>query len=93
MLDKKVFDTIPPDRHLIINVHLDGMRQTHDYVCDREGTFDKAVEMIAESKRRGYYTMTNTTVYQETEMAEVEELCELLMGYDGRYVDLAGVPV
>lgn len=82
VLDKKVFDVIKPDPHLIINVHLDGMRQTHDYVCDKEGTFDKAVEMVAESKRRGYYTMTNTTVYQETSMAEVEELCELLMSHD-----------
>lgn len=82
VMDKKVFDVIPPDPHLIVNVHLDGMRQTHDYVCAKSGVFDKAVEMIAESKRRGYYTVTNTTVYQETSMAEVEELCELLMGLD-----------
>lgn len=82
MLDKNVFDLIPPDPHLIVNVHLDGMKGTHDYVCDRDGVFDKAVEMIGESKRRGYYTMTNTTVYQETEMAEVEALCELMMGLD-----------
>ncbi len=80
VLDKKVFDIIAPDPHLIINVHLDGLKQTHDLVCDREGVFDHALEMIGESKRRGYYTMTNTTVYQETSMAEVEGLCELLMG-------------
>lgn len=82
LLDTKLFDAIPPDPHLIVNVHLDGMRATHDYVCDRAGVFDRAVAMIAESKRRGYYTVTNTTVYQETAMAEVEELCELLLGLD-----------
>lgn len=82
LLDTKVFDVIAPDPHLIINVHLDGMEATHDYVCDRDGVFDKAVEMVRESKRRGYYTMTNTTVYQETELAEVEELCALLMSFD-----------
>lgn len=82
LLDKKVFDVIAPHPQLIINVHLDGTRATHDYVCDREGVFDKAVAMIAESKRRGYYTMTNTTIYQETELAEIEQLCELLMGLD-----------
>ena len=27
------------------------MRKTHDYVCDREGVFDKAIEMIREAKR------------------------------------------
>ena len=80
VLDKKLFDLVAPDPHLIINVHLDGLAHTHDYVCDKEGVFDKAIEMIGESKRRGYYTMTNTTVYQETEMQEVEELCAQLMG-------------
>ena len=39
---------IPPHKRLTINVHLDGMRETHDYVCDREGVFDKAIEMIRE---------------------------------------------
>ncbi|NUP98579.1 MAG: adenosyl-hopene transferase HpnH, partial [Armatimonadetes bacterium] len=80
LLDQKVFDLIPPDPHLIINVHLDGMAATHDYVCDRAGVFEKAVAMVGESKRRGYYTMTNSTIYQETELTEIEELCELLMG-------------
>lgn len=80
LLDKKVFDVIPPDPHLIVNVHLDGMKHTHDYVCDKEGVFDKAVEMVGESKRRGYYTMTNSTIYHETELSEVEELCNLMMG-------------
>ncbi|MBI2299634.1 MAG: adenosyl-hopene transferase HpnH [Armatimonadetes bacterium] len=82
VLDKKVFDLIPPHPQLIINVHLDGMAHTHDYVCDREGVFDRAVAMIGESKRRGYYTMTNTTVFQETELSEVEQLCDLLMSLD-----------
>ncbi|MBI5833132.1 MAG: adenosyl-hopene transferase HpnH [Armatimonadetes bacterium] len=81
-IEKGLFDRIPPDPHLLVNVHLDGMRETHDFVCNRKGVFDHAVAMIGESKRRGYQTMTNTTVYQETSMAEVEELCEMLMGMD-----------
>ena len=43
------------------------MRETHDYVCAREGVFDKAIEMIREAKRLGYHVMTNTTVFKETE--------------------------
>jgi hopanoid biosynthesis associated radical SAM protein HpnH len=82
VLERKLFDIIPPDPHLIVNVHLDGMRETHDKVCNRDGVFDNAVAMVGESKRRGYYTMTNSTIYQETEMAEIETLCELLMGLD-----------
>lgn len=78
LCDKKLFDVIPPHKQLFVNVHLDGMKQTHDYVCDREGVFDKALEMIKESKKRGYITLTNTTIYKQTDMDEVEALCELL---------------
>jgi hopanoid biosynthesis associated radical SAM protein HpnH len=77
LLDEKVYGVIPPHKRLTINVHLDGMRETHDRVCRREGVFDKAVEMIREGKRRGYHVMTNTTVFRETSMDEVRELCEL----------------
>jgi hopanoid biosynthesis associated radical SAM protein HpnH len=78
LLDRKVFGKIAPSRQLFINVHLDGMKKTHDYVCARPGVFDKAVEMIKESKARGYLTLTNTTIFRETDMEEIEELCELL---------------
>src|SRR2546421_4645892 len=78
LLDKKVFDVIPPHKQLFINIHLDGLRETHDLVCDRKGVYDKALEMIRESKRRGYITMTNTTVFKETSMDEVETLCSIL---------------
>ena len=41
--------------------------------------------MIREGKRRGYSVCTNTTVYRETSMDEVEELCRTLtaLGIDG----------
>lgn len=81
LLDKKVFDVIPPHKRLTVNIHLDGLRETHDYVCAREGVFDKAIEMIQESKRRGYHVMINTTVFKETKVGEVRELCDLVQGF------------
>lgn len=88
LLDKKVFGVIPPHKRMSINVHLDGMRETHDYVCDRQGVFDKAIEMIKQAKQRGYHVVTNTTIFKETKMEEVEELCKLLrsLGIDGMMV-------
>jgi hopanoid biosynthesis associated radical SAM protein HpnH len=77
-LDTKVFDVIPPSPHLFLMIHLDGMQKTHDYVCNREGVFDKAVEMIKQAKERGYYVFINTTVFKETAVEEVEELCKLV---------------
>ena len=88
LMDKNVFGKISPNKRLTVNVHLDGMRETHDYVCAKEGVFDKAVEMIEEGLRLGYHVITNTTVYKETKIDELEELCEFLtgMGVDGMLV-------
>src|SRR2546423_11498636 len=77
-LDTKVFDVIPPSPQFFLMIHLDGMRETHDYVCNREGVFDKAVEMIKEAKKRGYYVFINTTVFKETAVTEVEEMCQMV---------------
>lgn len=88
LLEEKLFDVIPPHKRLTVNVHLDGLQETHDYVCAKEGVFDKAMEMIRECKRRGYHTSTNTTVFKETDIDEVEELCKLLteVGVDGMLI-------
>jgi hopanoid biosynthesis associated radical SAM protein HpnH len=88
LLDTKVFGRIAPRKYLTINVHLDGMRETHDHVCAREGVFDKAIEMIRQAKQLGYHVTTNTTVFKETSVEEIEELCKLVtgLGVDGLLV-------
>lgn len=88
LLDTKVYGVIPPDKRLMINVHLDGMRETHDRVCAKEGVFDRAIEMIREGKRLGHHIMANMTIFKETDVAEVEELCQLLtsLGVEGMLV-------
>ncbi|HJL41613.1 MAG TPA: adenosyl-hopene transferase HpnH [Myxococcales bacterium LLY-WYZ-16_1] len=85
MLDKNLFGRIPPNKRLTINIHLDGLKKTHDYVCNREGVFDKAIDMIRQAKDLGYHVTTNTTVFKETSVDEVEELCQLVtdLGVDG----------
>src|SRR2546421_4157848 len=77
-LDTKVFGVIPPHKQFFLMIHLDGMRETHDYVCNKEGVFDKAIAMIKEAKRLGYVTMVNTTVFKETSVEEVEEMCKMV---------------
>ncbi len=76
-LQDRILGVIGPDPHLFLMIHLDGMRQTHDMICRREGVFDTAIEGIREAKARGYTVMVNTTVYRETDIGEVEELCRL----------------
>jgi len=81
LLDRTVYGRIAPHTRITINVHLDGMKKIHDHVCARDGVFEKALEMIKEGKRLGYHVMTNTTIFKETDVDEVEELCRLLRDY------------
>ncbi len=80
LLDEKVYGRIKPHKRLMINVHLDGMRETHDRVCARNGVFDKAIEMVKRGVAAGHHMMANTTIFRETDVAEVEELCSMLTG-------------
>lgn len=71
-----------PHRRFFFNIHLDGLRETHDMAVEREGVFDAAMEGIRVAKEQGYLVCTNTTVYRETDMAEIEALFEYLKRYD-----------
>lgn len=85
LLLDRFFKKNTPHERLSINVHLDGLAQTHDLIVDRAGVFDKAIEMIKLGKSLGYRVCTNTTVYRETAMEEIEGMLELLdsIGVDG----------
>jgi hopanoid biosynthesis associated radical SAM protein HpnH len=88
LLDEKVYGTIEPNRRLMINVHLDGLKETHDKVCAKDGVFDKAMAMIREGVKLGHHVMANTTIFKETDVEEVEALCRLLTdeGVEGMLV-------
>jgi hopanoid biosynthesis associated radical SAM protein HpnH len=85
LLAEKVFDRIAPNERLTLNLHLDGLEATHDHVCRRDGVFAKAIEGLKAAKARGYHVTTNTTVFRETRVEEIEGLCERLtdLGVDG----------
>jgi len=74
-----------PDPHFFFNVHLDGMKRSHDAAVEREGVFDTAIEGIKAAKAAGFQVTSNTTVYAETDMREIEALYEYLdaLGVDG----------
>ena len=78
-------------RQFFFNVHLDGLRETHDLAVEREGVFEAAIEGIRAAKQAGHMVCTNTTVYRETDMQEVEELFEYLQqfGVDGHMLSPA----
>lgn len=67
---------IKPTKWMYWNVHIDGLEYTHDLIVEREGVFKEAVEAIKMAKILGYQVATNTTVYKETEVKEIEAMFE-----------------
>jgi len=68
--------TIRPSKWMYWNVHIDGLEYTHDLIVEREGVFKECVEAIKMAKILGYQIATNTTVYKETQVQEIEQMFE-----------------
>ncbi len=70
------------------NVHLDGLERTHDLIVEREGVFKECIASIRMAKVLGYQVATNTTIYKETDMNEIERLYDYLswLGVDGHTI-------
>lgn len=84
LLEKKLAEFRPSSR-LLVNVHLDGMEETHDHLAGRRGVFAAALAGIRAAKRAGFYVCTNTTLYRQTDIHELVVLFDLLceLGVDG----------
>src|SRR5438067_1989889 len=59
-----------------------GLRDSHDIAVERVGVFDAAIDGIKAAKAAGFLVSTNTTVFQETDMAELDELFAYLTGLE-----------
>jgi hopanoid biosynthesis associated radical SAM protein HpnH len=82
MFIRKKLAEFRPSPTFFFNVHLDGMRHTHDMAVEREGVFDAAIDGIRAAKDAGFLVCTNTTVFRETDMAEVDSLFAFLTTLD-----------
>jgi hopanoid biosynthesis associated radical SAM protein HpnH len=85
MFIRKKIGDFRPSQTFFFNVHLDGMQKTHDIAVEREGVFDAAIDGIKAAKEAGFLVCTNTTVFKETEMSELDRLFAHLtaLGVDG----------
>ena len=80
-IQKRLKEFKPADK-FFFNVHLDGMEKNHDIAVEREGVFREAIEGVKAAKQAGFRVCTNTTVYKETDMNEIEELFEYLAQFN-----------
>ena len=79
---------IGPSSWMYWNVHVDGLEYTHDLIVEREGVFKECVLAIKMAKILGYQVATNTTVYKETEIKEIEDMFKYFsaIGVDGHTI-------
>ena len=73
LLEKKM-DLFQPSKWFSWSVHLDGGRKEHDISVCQDGVYDRAVAAIAESKRRGFRTIINATLFNTAEPAKVADI-------------------
>jgi hopanoid biosynthesis associated radical SAM protein HpnH len=85
MFIKKRLHEFRPTSRFFFNVHLDGLKETHDRAVEREGVFQAAVEGIRVAKQAGFMVCTNTTIFKDTNLDEIDALFAFLsrMGVDG----------
>jgi hopanoid biosynthesis associated radical SAM protein HpnH len=84
LLEKKM-ELFRPSKWFSWSVHLDGGRAEHDLSVCQPGVYDRAVAAIAESKRRGFRTIINATLFNNSEPEKVAAFFDdvMAMGVDG----------
>ncbi len=86
---EQCLDWFEPSNRLTFVIHLDGMREIHDYVCDYPGLWDIAIDAIKTARGAGFRVTTNTTIFKETEVGDVVEMMRYLtdeVGIDGMMI-------
>jgi len=88
ILLKDFLPKLPLHPNLTLNIHVDGLEETHDRILERKGAFKNAIEAIIEAKRLGFRVCTNTTIFRKTDLIEIEMLFSKLteIGVDGLLV-------
>lgn len=79
LLLREKIDNFKPSKYFSFVVHMDGLREHHDFAVCREGTYDKAVEGIREALKRGFRVTTNTTLFEGADPKGVREFFDAMM--------------
>jgi hopanoid biosynthesis associated radical SAM protein HpnH len=82
---ERFLDRWRPSPYMTINISMDGLEATHDLVRSRQGLYEIDIRTIKMAKAKGFRVVTNTTIYKETRIEEIEQLFAELaaMGVDG----------
>jgi len=67
-------DKFTPSAYLTFSISIDGLEKTQEVTRGRKGIYDIQMKAIEDAKAKGFRVITNTTLYKETDVKEVEEL-------------------
>ncbi len=76
---KRRIHEFTPSKYLTFSVHLDGLRDHHDFSVCREGGWVLAVEGIREALKRGFRVTPNSTFFDGTDPNMVREYFDVVM--------------
>lgn len=79
LLLKEKLHLFKPSKYLSFVVHMDGLKEHHDFAVCREGTYDKALEAIKLALARGFRVTTNTTLFDGADPQSVREFFDTMM--------------
>lgn len=80
LLLEESLDRLRPHPNFTFNVHMDGLETTHDRILEQQGAFAAAISGIRAAKARGFRIWTNTTIFKETNLSEIDQLFTMLTG-------------
>ena len=86
MFIRKRLREFKPTSRFFFNVHLDGLEKTHDLCVEREGVFRDAIDGIKAAKEAGFLVCTNTTIFKETDLNEIEDQCMSEVAEQAEYI-------
>lgn len=88
LLLREKIDLFKPSPYLSFVVHLDGTKQIHDQVTQRDGVYEEAIAGIGEAIARGFRVNTNTTLFHGSDVEDLHQLFSHLawMGVEGLMV-------
>ena len=79
LLLKEKIHLFKPSKYFSFVVHMDGLKEHHDFAVCREGTYDKAMDAIQEALKRGFRVTTNTTLFEGADPQSVREFFDTMM--------------
>lgn len=91
ILINRALSMLKPDPRFSFVFHLDGPKEHHDRMVERQGVYDIVMKGIQKAKSMGFRVTTNTTLYKGVDPDGVGQLLRQLMdmGVDNCIVSLA----